>query len=332
MIGVIVVTYGSSDVIEACLESLRVSEGPELRVMICDNASLDNTCDVVRDWAARAGVSFAEHPAEGAEDLPFDALAPFTLLTSAANTGFAGGVNIGLRALRPHDAIDLFWVLNPDSEAMPDTAAAYAARAADVGRFGLMGGRVTYHETPDMLQSDGGRVNWRTGVCTNINIGQNPDHVTMPDPDTLDFISGANVVASRAFIDAVGLMEEDYFLYYEEVDWAARRGDLPFALASEARVRHHAGTAIGSGTVSRRPSAFSNYFNYRNRIWFLRRFKRRALPGAYAFGLAKTIQLVLLGGFDEAIGAVRGLLNMGPPAAVRARVSDNAREMAFGRR
>ena len=80
------------------------------------------------------------------------------------------------------------------------------------------------------------------------------------------------MVVSRDFLARVGPMREDYFLYYEEVDWALRRGDLPLAFAGDAIVYHHGGTSIGTGRLDERPSAFSNYFNYRNRMRFMRRF------------------------------------------------------------
>ena len=88
-------------------------------------------------------------------------------------------------------------------------------------------------------------------MAENVNKGLLPEAVALPDPASLDFISGASMVASRAFIDQVGLMADDYFLYYEEIDWAARRGALPFRLCGDAIVYHHTGTSIGSASSSR---------------------------------------------------------------------------------
>jgi GT2 family glycosyltransferase len=331
LIGVIIVAYQSGDVIGACVESLLASQGAGLRVVVCDNASTDETVAKLRRVTQAAGVALAEHPAAWAGALSFDELAPVTLLRSDANLGYAGAVNIGLRALAPHLEVGLFWVLNPDSVVLPDTAAAYLRAAGQGGAFGLMGGRTVYHEAPNRIQSDGGRVSRWTGVARNLNAGCLPEEVEMPDPTTLDFISGANMVASRAFVDQVGSMAEDYFLYYEELDWAARRGDLPFRLCAQAVVLHHGGTTIGSGSETRRSSGFANYFNYRNRMRFMRRFNPAGLPLSYAYSMAKIATLAARGARDEAAGAFRGLHHLPPPAAVRARLSPEAAARAFGR-
>lgn len=315
-LGVVVLCYRSSDVIVACLDSLLASEHEHVRIVVCDNASPDDTVAKVRAWAADRGVDFAEHAADGGERPAGAPLHHVTLLRSARNLGFAGGVNLGLGALTPHPEIDLFWVLNPDTVVTPGAASAFARAAATAGPFSLMGGRTIYLEPPNYIQSDGGRINRWTGVCRNENQGVLPADATLPDPDTLDFISGANMVASRPFLETTGLMREDYFLYYEEVDWAFRRGDLPLAVCPEAIVYHHGGTTIGTGSLSRRPSGFANYYNFRNRMLFVGRFLKASLPISYAFSMMKVVQLLLLhGAWSEAVGALRGLHQLSPPAA-----------------
>lgn len=333
MIGVIIVAFQSADVIGECVASLLASQGAELRVVVADNFCTDDSVAVVRAAAAAAGVAYAEYPAAQAAGLAFEQIAPVTVLRGSANRGYGGGCNMGLQALIPHREFDLFWILNPDCVVMPDTAAAYR-RAADAGGvFGLMGGRTLYREAPHRVQSDGGRVRRWTGIGVNVNSGQLPDAVTMPDPATLNFISGANMVASRAFVDQVGLMAEDYFLYYEELDWAARRGDLPFRLCAEAIVHHHGGTTIGSGTLSRAAGPFANYFTYRNRFRFVMRFMPAMLPFSWVWSMAVAVRMLLRGeGWARAEAAVRGFHQLPPSAAVRERLSPAAAALAFGER
>lgn len=309
--GVVIVTYSSADVIGACLESLLASVGPPLRIVVVDNASPDDTVAVVRRIGA---------------DAPDDRL---HLLQSPVNRGFAGGVNLGLAHLRRDPAVDLFWVLNPDSRVTPGTAAAYRA-AARGQRFGLMGGRTLYDGAPGLLQSDGGRVRRPFGICQNLNQGKPPETAQPPDPTTLDFVSGANMVASREFLEAVGPMREDYFLFYEEVDWAFRRGDLPLAVCPEAVVHHQGGTATGAGSVRRLASPFANYFNYRNQMRFVRRHMPSHQPTAYGYAMARIARLLLWRAWAEAGAALRGLHGLPPPRAVRARIAAEAWPLAFG--
>ena len=330
-ISVIIVSYCSANVIEACLDSLIATTGVTLRVVVCDNASPDDSASLVADWAGRCGVSFVEAQAGAKatteEDLPW-----LTLLRVPRNMGFAGGVNTGLTWFLSRAEIGLFWILNPDSVVEPGTAAAYVRSAEAAGPFALMGGRTRYLEPPGYLQSDGGRIRrWTGGVCYNVNQGLLPTAAEPPPAESLDFLSGANMVASRNFVERVGLLREDYFLYYEEVDWAYRRGALPLLTCPEAVVHHHGGTAIGSGSFNRQGSAFANYFNFRNRLRFVARFAWPVLPVTYAFSILQIAKIALTGGNRQAVGALRGLHQLAPPREVADRISPEAAELAFGR-
>ena len=130
-------------------------------------------------------------------------------------------------------------------------------------------------------------------------------------------------------------MAEDYFLYYEEVDWALRRltlpgGPLPLAYCPGGIVYHRAGTAIGSPTLGRPASPFSLYFKHRARIRFMRRFRPRNLPAALAYSLAKAGQLAWQGYWTEARTILQASLGLPPPQSVRDRLSPEAATRAFG--
>jgi GT2 family glycosyltransferase len=324
---VVIVTYNSADVIEDCLDSLLASEGADLRVIIVDNKSTNASIETVLGWAERKGIVAEDHAVD-AERSPLTELPWLTLIRSPIKKGFAGGVNIGLRWALPHSEIDLFWILNPDCIVEPQTAKAFVDCAAKSGAFSLMGGRVVFPEPVGLVQSDGGKIkSW--GACYSLNQGMSVETSTPAVAVDLDFVSGANMVAARSFIEAVGLMKEDYFLYYEEVDWAARRGAFPLVWCREALVAHHVGTAIGSGSFDRQASAFAEYFNNRNRMWFIWRFRRWTTPFAYAGSLARSLRLLLRGDASAAISAFMGISQLPPPRAVRAKVADEARDLAF---
>lgn len=327
--GVSITAFRSEPYIAGCLTSLFASEGARLRVVVIDNASEDGTLAAVRRWAEdnSARVTFAESEVGGMER----ASADLTLLRSPVNTGFAAATNRGLEVLLADPALNLFWVLNPDCQALPDTAARFITAARE-GPFSLMGGRTVYIARPDLVQTDGGRVSLTTGVVTSINNTVPVARARMPAAGEIDFITGACCVASRQFIEQAGLMPEDYFVYYEEVEWAFRRGALPLRQVPEAVVLHHGGTTIGTGSFNRRPSAFANYFNYRNRMRFMRRFAPLRLPAAFAYALAKGVQLALIGARGEAHAVFAGVLGLAPPGTVRAHIGPAAQAVAFGPR
>jgi GT2 family glycosyltransferase len=289
------------------------------RQILCDNASPD-------DSAAIACARAAAHGVISAEAVPGDPPPParLVILRIGANRGYAGGANPGLQMLLADPAIDLFWVLNPDCRVDAKAPGLFRRAAVETPGFALMGGRIRYLEPPGAIQSDGGRVSRWTGMCRNLNQGLLPDAATMPDPARIDFISGASMIASRGFLEQAGLMREDYFLYYEEVDWAARRGTMPLLLAPGAIVHHHGGTVIGSGSPTRRAAPFALWFNNRNRMRYMRRFHPLALPVAWAMSMARAAKLLLTGDTQGAAAAFRALTGMMPPAEVAARLPAEA--------
>jgi len=326
-LGAAIVTYCSQEVITGCLASLHACRDDIARVVVTDNASTDGTCAAIRTWASEHGVSFAE---TRVGTLPQDD-SWLVLQHAPVNGGFAYGTNRSLDVLLADPSIDLLWVLNPDCRAAPGTAGLYRGAGRDQN-FALMSGRTVFEADPGVIQTDGGRISLWTGVAKLVNWGASATTATFPDPASIDFVTGANCVASRRFIKEVGMMEEHFFLYYEEVDWACRRGDLPLRLVPDAIVVHHGGTSIGSGSVNRRPSPLSNYFNHRNRMKFIRRHRPAALPLAFAYGLAKAAQLVAIGTRAEAGALLAGILNLPPPAGVRARLAPEAWDAALGKR
>lgn len=345
ILGVVIVAFESAEIIDECLESLFNSNDAQLRVVVVDNASTDETCDVVRRWA-NGGTPFrvrATSPLKDAATVPkpigfVEAVADrldvekkaLTLLRSPINGGYAYAVNLGIRLLARDLRISSFWVLNPDCVVPDYTAAAIIAAASD-GKFSLMGGRTLHYDRPDEIQSDGGLVSRLTGRCRSVNAGRAAITTPLPSAASLDFISGAHLVASKSYIERAGLMTEDYFLYFEEVDWAFRRGSLPLRVASDAIVYHHGGTSIGSQSAVKKASPFANFFNFRNQQRFVRRFMPSRIMVALAFGIAKAMHLALLGAGAEAFAILAGILNLPPPPPVRARINGAAAQrLAFG--
>lgn len=344
-LGVTICTFNSADVILDCLESLLASTGVSLSIVIADNASTDGTVTLLRDWAAGRvaydapeGSPIALVPVLRPVPMPLDGgpaagLAHrIRLIETGVNGGFAAGVNAGLVVLSDETDLDRFWILNPDSMVPAGSALAFATHPAPQGGFGLMGGRVNYFENPDCIQIDGGTINRWTGVTSNLNLNASHAATPPPDPTRMDFITGASMVASRQFYEAAGPMPEDYFLFYEEVDWALQRGRLPLLYCPGGLVYHRAGTATGSATLWRPASPFSLYFKHRGRLRFMRRYFKAGVVTALLFSVAKAGQLLLKGYRPEAAALLAGSLGRAPAQAVRDKLSPEAQRQAFQRR
>jgi GT2 family glycosyltransferase len=347
MIGVVICSYRSSDVIFDCLQSLFGASDCPAYVVVVDNASPDGTADKIAHWA-RSGqrpqseIALPLKIGSPSFPLPFSdrtvdqagqVTTKFTLIRSNRNLGYAGAVNAGLKALLDCPAVSLFWVLNPDAIVTDGVSDAYM-KAGREGGLGLFGSRVLFCDPPDVIQSDGGTFNTLTGVCSNINFGLTVLSVPIERQNKLSFISGANMVVTREFIAKVGLMPENYFLYYEEVAWAwlGRKQGFQLGMIDGAQIYHHGGTVIGTGTAKREPSPFALYFNMRNRMRFMRKSYPAALPVAYVYSMLSACKLLLKGSVKPAWAVIAGLHELSPPATVRARLPLKDHDLAFGRR
>jgi len=329
-IGVILVSYNTGDILYDCLESLLASahgsDGTDLRVLVVDNASPTPALPGLQAWASgdtpwdgngkpfapraqRAPVEVIarDFAAEGHHaSLPSLSSNTIGFLQSGANDGFAAGVNHGLRTFQAMEDVDYFWVLNSDAMVEAATPAALERAAAANPGFGILGGRTFYTNPPLMVQTDGGRIDLKTGRLFPNGLGKTGRDV--PGPVMIEYVAGCHMLVSRAYLDQAGLMPEDYFLFYEEVDWCMRRGDLPLIWVSDAPIHHENGASIGSESLTAGPSRTAAYWMARNRLRFIRRWNPKALPIAVAYTAFKTLQFLRKGHRDAARAALRGLL------------------------
>lgn len=269
-IGVVILNHNGWQDTVACAESVLASVSPPTWLIIVDNASADGSTRWLRHWAAgrmefalaELGVSTPRHkPLSLVEldDAQLDAgeAAPLVLLQLQRNRGYAAGMNAGIRLLMRWGA-DAIWLLNNDTIVEKQALGAMAKRLFSKSRPGLCGSLVRYRENGLVQCCAGGRTNRWTGLSVLEGNCQLAEKVTSLAPETvedrLNFIYGASVMASRAFIERVGLLDERYFLYCEEQDWSYRAGGrFDFAYASGAVVWHKEGATSGFSRASINP-------------------------------------------------------------------------------
>lgn len=296
---VVIVNYrGAADVLE-CLESLLRSPVP-LRVVVVDNASGDGSADTIAAWARgevaapepSPALAYLSRPplpkpvdhvrfdeAESRRRVPGDTL--LTIIEAERNGGFASGNNVGLRYLLADPATTHVWLLNPDTVVEAGAAGALLAHMLADPAIGMCGALVRYYHFPERVQALGGhRFNRWTGTSRGIGAEATG---ALPDPAAVardtDFVLGAALAVSRPFLDAVGLMEESYFLYFEEVDWAWRnRGRFTLGYADDVVVYHKEGGSIGSSSRKGGRSALSEYYLVRSRLRLVGRHRPWLLP------------------------------------------------------
>ena len=217
-VAIVVVTYNSESCVGELLASL---EGGGADVVVVDNGSSDGTVGVVQSF----------------EDVR---------LLRSTNVGYAGGINLGVRAAPDADA---YLILNPDLSVRPGLVAALSAALADP-QVGLV--------VPLVLHSDGRRQNSLRREPTLLRaIGFNwtgvpklSEYVSDDDdyraPHDVDWALGAAVLVRRECYESVGPWDESFFLYSEETDFCLRARDAGWTtrFVPDGVVVHHEG---GSG-------------------------------------------------------------------------------------
>lgn len=259
----------------ACLESLLPTLPAGARVLVCDNASSDQSLKHLSQWANQqlGKDQFVQLSREVAEQGGLANDPALVLVDTGGNLGFAGGNNVGIRYAMA-TSCDYVWLLNNDTVVDQHTATELIKRMQADPRIGMCGSTMFYFDTPQTVQClAGSRFDFEHAVGDPIGYGKPFDRGTSQAQveQQLAHISGASMMVSRAFIDTVGLMDENYFLYFEEIDWAVRaKGRFTLGWAPRSFVWHKEGGSIGSSHRTR-PSDRSLRYIQVNRLRFTRK-------------------------------------------------------------
>lgn len=316
---------GWKDTLE-CLESVFRIAGPDVHVVVCDNASTDGSVEKIRDWSQGklAAVVSSDEMASystprvgkplrvrelSASDLAdpllhFDNQAQLTLIHTGGNLGFAGGNNVGIRYVLRNPDIGFVWLLNNDTVIDANALDALQKRMLADEQIGICGSTLLFYHQPDTAQAFSGAFHNRwTGLAKYV--GSFASAAAVPPIEQveaqLDYVAGASMFVRRSFLEQVGLMADDYFIYYEEIDWV-KRGEKKFRLgfAADSIVYHKEGATIGSSSDTRKTSALSDFYLCRNRLIFTRKFYPYALPTVYCAMALQIIKRLLRRDFNKA--------------------------------
>jgi GT2 family glycosyltransferase len=245
LVSIVVLNWnGSSDTL-ACMDSLAALTYPNFNVIVVDNGSIDDSLDKLRTYSS-----------------PYS----LVLLQTGRNLGYAGGNNVGTRHALEHGA-DFVLVLNNDTTVATDLLEQLMDAARRNPDAGVFSARVMYFNNPEIV--------WFDGACWNASAlqlewpGQGASEVELGtiDHDT-DYACGAALFFRAEVARQIGLLDEVFFLVWEEVDWSfrARRAGWRCLVVPAARIWHKIGVSFGSES-----SPLRMYFSIRNELlWFSR--------------------------------------------------------------
>jgi GT2 family glycosyltransferase len=285
---VILLNYQNAPDTLACLCALAAMPLQPGRIIVVDNNSADGSVErIMEGWRPfTAPVLLRE--AEAVLPSPPSSLRHGVLALSA-NGGFAAGNNAGIRLALQDPNCAAVWLLNNDTEPAPDALEKLCARLSLSPAAGPAGSTLVYAHDRQTAQCAGGAFlsPW-TGAAKYVHGGERLQDVLAADTGqaeaALSYVTGASLLVRRAVIDAVGLLPEAYFMYYEDADYGllcGRAGFFP-VWARESVVYHREGGssgaegAAGGGTRSR--PEWVDYLGLRNRVYMMRKHYPWALP------------------------------------------------------
>jgi GT2 family glycosyltransferase len=273
-----------------CLQSLLgdLKTGRAVAVVV-DNNSTDDSTSRILNWLEEVlslnGLEYLDAYAGGGGS---NRQASVTLLKSKYNAGFSGGNNIGIRYALDSYSPDFLWLLNNDAVVTSGSLPELIRCARANPRLGVLGSTlVEYHEPNRVQSAGGGTFNWLLAKSKPAHYGA-PISVALRNPGNiwLDYASGASMFLPTDVIRKVGLLNEDYFLYFEELDYAirARKAGYQVGWCSRSIVRHRGGSSAGSRSADNpQKSRLAEYHSNLSALRFVRRFSPLMFPLTFVF-------------------------------------------------
>jgi N-acetylglucosaminyl-diphospho-decaprenol L-rhamnosyltransferase len=266
---IVIVNYRSGGLVVDCLTSLlpEVQANPGTQVAVVDNCSGDGSADRIEAHIAQAGWGGWAR-----------------LIRSELNGGFSYGNNVAIRpSFHSAHPADFYWLVNPDTQVRPGALRALTDFMAAHPRVGITGSSLEdEHGVPwpwafrfpsIWSELDGGL---RLGVVSKLLSRHALARQMGAEPEKIDWLPGASMMVRREVFQAIGLMDESYFLYYEETDFClqARQAGWDCWYVPQSRVMHIAGQSTGVTVKTDRPKRLPAYWFESRRRYFVKNHGR----------------------------------------------------------
>lgn len=266
---VVIVNYRTSALVIECLRSLesQIRQHANATVTVVDNASGDHSAEKIAEAINTSGWSSWAR-----------------VLESPVNGGFAYGNNFAIRpALASANPPDCFWLLNPDTVARPNSLNALSDFMRDHPEVGIGGGgvdlsdgtpwRVAFRFPTMLSELERG---FAFGPVTRLLASKVVTRAMGDVPERVDWICGASMMIRRTVFETIGLMDEDYFLYFEETDYSlhASRAGIQTWYVPQSRIIHIAGQSTGVTAKTDTPKRLPAYWFNSRRRFFVKNYGR----------------------------------------------------------
>jgi GT2 family glycosyltransferase len=252
LVFIIILSWNHWEITADCLRSLERLTYPNHRILLVDNGSTDGTV----------------------ESLPKE-FPNVILLANRQNLGFAPGCNVGIKYALTQRA-DFVLLLNNDTVVPEDLIDVLVNRAKILPDAGVLAPMLRYHDRSGRIWFAGSRRHWLTLESVDSGPEIPRRHTRTDELHTVDYIFGTAMMIPTAVLQKVGLFDEHFFMYYEDLDFCLRIQEAGYQLyyVPDTTVEHR----VSSSTQSL--STFRYYHKARSSVYFFRK---------HAYGLRRLI-------------------------------------------
>jgi GT2 family glycosyltransferase len=268
-------------------------------IVVCDNASTDDSEEQIREWAARY---FSVHLVTTGQKDDIKSLeqeGDFFLIQTGGNRGYAGGNNVGIRYALSLGRFEFLWILNNDTVADKNALNALCQCARNHPQVIVFGSTLLEYTHRQRVQSAGGYRYFPALTIINAVYGGKSLSYVMRQSENaaLDCVNGAALFARAGLFQELGLLNESYFLYYEELDLASRMKQRGYSArwCKNSIVYHKGAVSTGGGsTINPKGSWIANYHENLSTLKYTAAYHFWLLPFVAIFRfIAKCIVYVL---------------------------------------
>jgi len=249
-IAVILVNWKKYNLTSNCIDSLNKSNYKNFKIILVDN-----------EYSEKSLIDLRNKHKE------------LIVFKEKNNLGFAGGNNIGIRYALEND-YDYIMLLNNDTEVKENFILPLVERIERDHSLGAVQPLILNFSNKSIIWNAGGKLNKFLGITsTRLNNKLNSSIVF---DDYTDWISGCCILIKSEILTKVGLLDEKFFNYYEDVDWSLRMKNLGYDLGfvKESIIYHHGSSSSkNKKTKEGVISSKIHYFNIRNHILLLKKHK-----------------------------------------------------------
>ncbi len=249
---IILLNYnGVSDTLD-CLESLKMIDYPNFKVMVVDNNSSGDDVEIIKS-------KYNDFISE--------------IICSKQNLGFSGGNNLGINHAIANGA-EYVLLLNNDTIVEREFLSVMIKKSNEYPDAGIITCRINYYDKKDVAWYSGGYI-------SKIKASGFELHLPQKSNDTFcTFASGCNLLIKKEVIEKAGLLDEKYFLYLEDTDYCARTLSAGYKIlfTDKTKIFHKVCSSTG-----RDSNSLPLYYSTRNRFYFIKKNYPRWLPISYFY-------------------------------------------------